>query len=114
VNPFTALLDVLGSALKFGKPILDRHLATSNEKREKEDIGEWTEVLATSEDKRADRIHSFVTGLLIDCGETPGGLGENVSVPVGYLSALVEVAIKKKRQDREIALATYAIQQAKS
>lgn len=89
-EPLTAGLNLADDIVKAAKPLIDDALAHKYEKEFDERIKQWQEiVLLPDGDDRADRMDHYLIRLCADSGTPIGGLGENISVPVSVVNALV-------------------------
>jgi hypothetical protein len=102
-DPVTAIGNALAEALGTVRPIIGQALREKHEVAHKNRLREWADITSVVKPD-PNRVHSFVMRLITECGQTTGGrLGDNISVPVGILNALIEIASENAMQDKLLA-----------
>lgn len=92
----TAVMDAISSVANVAKPYIDEHLAQKYEAEHKDRITEWQNLLNMPDNSaRADLIELFAIKLCNAAGQAIGTMGDNISVPVEALTALVKIASDK-------------------
>lgn len=103
----TAIANAIGSVANAAKPIIDEHLAQKYEHEHKERIKEWQNILSVKDMRhRADLLELFAVKLCNDAGEAWTHLGDNISVPLDALNALIKIASEKIQAEQTL---NYAI-----
>lgn len=87
-----AFLNAISGLTGVAIPLVDDAVAQKYETQLTNSIKEWNNLVANW---NPDNVNTFVMQLIGDAGQTIGSMGDNKSVPLGVVSALVTIAIEE-------------------
>ncbi len=104
LDPITAFFNAIPGLAGIVQPFIVDGLAQKYENEFKDRLRDWNTIVAEDDaGKRADSLQSFVLQLISDAGQTAGGVGSNIAVPMDVLAALVNIAAGKIKDDELLA-----------
>lgn len=96
----TAIANALAGLAGVAKPYIDASVAQKYENECKERLAQWVSLVSSN---NLTGINAFVLRLISDAGQIAGGLGEDISVPVDVVNALIAIACNKIKNDELLA-----------
>jgi hypothetical protein len=96
----TAIANALAGIAGVAKPYIDASVAQKYENECKDRLAQWVTLLTTN---KPDDINAFVLRLVSDAGQVAGGLGEDISVSLDVVNALIAIACNKIKDDELLA-----------
>lgn len=104
----TAVANAISAVASDAKPYIDDHLAQKYEQENVQRIEEWQSILNMSDtDSRADLIELFAIKLCNAAGQAIGTMGDNISVPLEALTALVKIASEEIKVQQTLNFALH-------
>lgn len=100
LDPITAIANAIADLAGIAKPLIDSHVAQKYENECKERLHEWNALIA---ENNPAHINDYVLRIISDAGQIAGGVGENRSVPLDILNALIAIAANKIKDDELLA-----------
>lgn len=108
IDPITSIANAISDLAGIAKPFIDSHIAQKYENECKERMAQWNALIA---ENNPNHINAFVLCLIADAGQIAGGVGENKSVPLDILNALIAIACGKIKDDELLANTIYKIRE---
>lgn len=100
IDPITAIANAITGLANIAKPFIDDHIAQKYENEEKERLSEWNKLIS---ENNPNHINTFVLRLINDAGHISSGVGENRSVSLDVINALIAITCGKIKDDQLLA-----------
>jgi hypothetical protein len=99
-DPITAIFGAVGEGIKLAGGFIEEARAQRYEEEHKDRLKEWRSINALPDRAREQLTHVYVMRLLDEAGATVGSMGDNISVPVGVLHALINEVSEGIKKDK--------------
>ena len=100
-DPITAVADAVTALADIAKPLLDEHLTQQTDEECTQTMLRIQEAANADQAARGSQLAGLAARLCIDNGYPVGGLGDDESVPMGYVTALLAIAAERRRDTRK-------------
>lgn len=96
----TAIIDAIPALAGIAQPYINDAIAQKYENQFNEGVTEWNNLVGAFD---PSVVHPYVMQLIGDCGQAVGSMGDNKSVPVGIINALILIALKDRMDNHLLA-----------
>lgn len=104
VDPLTAVANAISGIAGVAQPFIEDYIKQKYENECKERQAKWQDILADPDiHNQPDAIQSYIVRLTSDAGASASGVGTCRSVPLDSLTALVNIACAKIKDDELLA-----------